>query len=183
MGIFFNRKKKSKKDAEPQVEKLVVALSDPKSGDDMVNIIKNEQTSDISNPFAKDTEFKSVAKRFGTKYSLVAKSGQVASSKVVDVRSYVKKPIESKKEEKLDFEKELDSIDKEKPKMSFFDELMKSIDDDMAELESEVGDDVVELPPIVEKKEKKQLAKTSKPKKRAIDIDIISGDFGGTDII
>lgn len=193
MGLFFNRKKKNQnKEAEKADLNIAESayLETPKMGPDMVSLIKDEQ-EDLMNPFAEGEgkeESLSVAKRYGTKYAGI-KGRQLASSKVVDVRSYVK-PVEVEEpKEKTAVEKELEDLEREKSSASrsFFDDILKSIEED---LDNEPEEDEV-LPPIVEpeavvKKVEKPAKKTKKPaskRKKSIDIDIISGDFGGTDII
>ena len=195
MGLFFNRKKKNKKKESGNADLNIAEsayLETPKMGPDMVSLIKDEQ-EDLMNPFV-DGEVKedltlSVAKRYGTKYAGI-KGRQLASSKVVDVRSYVK-PVEVEEpKEKTAVEKELEGLEREKSSASrsFFDDILKSIEegiDDEPEEEEALLPPIVEPEPVVKKVEKPVKKATKKPTKRrkSIDIDIISGDFGGTDII
>ena len=195
MGLFFNRKKKNKKKESENADLNIAEsayLETPKMGPDMVSLIKDEQ-EDLMNPFAdgegKEDSAMSVAKRYGTKYAGI-KGRQLASSKVVDVRSYVK-PVEVEEpKEKTAVEKELEGLEREKSSASrsFFDDILKSIEegiDDEPEEEEEILPPIVEPEPVVKKVEKPVKKATKKPTKRrkSIDIDIISGDFGGTDII
>ena len=131
MGLFFNRKKKNKKNESENADLNIAEsayLETPKMGPDMVSLIKDEQ-EDLMNPFV-DGEVKedlslSVAKRYGTKYAGI-KGRQLASSKVVDVRSYVK-PVEVEEpKEKTAVEKELEGLEREKSSASrsFFDDIL-----------------------------------------------------------
>ena len=179
MGLFFKKKKIKK---ETHVDDARVYLSETKNQEqDMVSLIKNEQQNqDMENPFvetAPTVAQKSVAKRYGTKY-IGAPGKQIASSIVVDVRSY-KKPEPIKNVSKL-FEDE-EPEEKVEKKTSFFDEIMKSLDeeDDFDFGENSKDEEVVENPQPKPKKDKK----SSTSGKRKIDIDIISGDFGGADVI
>lgn len=197
MGLFFRRKKNKLNSNEKQVELAVnkEAKSSSNQSLDMVELIKNEQTA-IENPFTNKTESNlSVAKRFGTKYAS-AKGQQLASSKVVDVRSYVKsvkEVVTTEEKEKTEFEKELEKLEQDKlpeikpsesPK-SFFDDLLKSIEEDSDEDDFINNDEVDLLKPAVPEVEKKPKTNSKRvvKKKRSVDIDIISGDFGGADII
>ena len=195
MGLIFNRKKKNKKKESENADLNIAEsayLETPKMGPDMVSLIKDEQ-EDLMNPFVdgegKEDVAVSVAKRYGTKYAGI-KGRQLASSKVVDVRSYVK-PVEVEEpKEKTAVEKELEGLEREKSSASrsFFDDILKSIEegiDDEPEEEEALLPPIVEPEPVVKKVEKPVKKATKKPTKRrkSIDIDIISGDFGGTDII
>jgi len=194
MGLFFRKKKNLKGDTKESLNpsaKVFLADGDSSSANsaDMVSLIKSEQKDkEIVNPFVESAPTvaqKSVAKRYGDKYVGMA-GKQIASSIVVDVRSYVK-PESFKNVSKL-FEDE-EPKEKEEKKTSFFDEIMKSLeenddeksdifDDDEEEKSEPEPEPEVKLPP------KKSEAKASnKNKKKRVDIDIISGDFGGTDII
>ena len=179
MGLFFNRKKKNKPkekldEVNLQIEETAY-LETPKMGPDMVSLIKDEQ-EDLMNPFTdgeeKDDTPKSVAKRYGTKYAGI-KGRQLASSKVVDVRSYVK-PVEVEEpKEKTVVEKELEDLEREKSEKSaasrsFFDDILRSIEeeiDDESE-EDEIIPPVVQPEPVVEKKVKPVKKETKKPAKR-----------------
>lgn len=201
MGLFFSKKKNkpaviervNKPSGAEDVERAV------ESGQrDMIALIKAEQ--EISNPLmgAESIKPKSVAKTYGTKYNSV-KGVQLASSKVVDVRSYKKPEPLPEVKEKTDLEKELEKIDREaseaeqEESSSFFDDILKSIEEGSAkeELEEEFTPIQEIAPPkeveVVPKKPKSKPASTSvaktPKKKKSIDIDIISGDFGGSDII
>ena len=202
MGLFFNRKKNKPEAANGKIKKhndvqdvKNVYLEAPAVAPDMVSLIKQEQSADILNPFT-SVEGKEAnqnlcyAKRYGGKYVGVA-TGQLASTKVVDVRSYVKPDV---KVEKTAVEKELDQIGPdpvvEKPKTgSFFDDILKSLEDeeDTAEVEPESEVEVEKKPepaPVPQKpKPLPSVAKKPTKKKKSIDIDIISGDFGGADIL
>lgn len=175
MGLFF--KKKNKKTLNDDVK--VYLSAEHSKQHDMVSLIKNEQQQqDIENPFvetAPTVTQKSVAKRYGTKYIGVP-GKQIASTIVVDVRSY-KKPEPLKEVSKL-----FDDEDKEPEtkKSSFFDEIMKSLDEEDEDFdfgEKEEEPVAQEEPKFEVKKQKKSLGK------RKVDIDIISGDFGGADIV
>lgn len=130
---------------------------------------------------------KSVAKTYGTKYVSDGKH-QLASSIVVDVRSYKKE-----EEEKPKGVKATDIWGEEKPatRRSFFDDLLKELDqeekgevneDENTEDQIEEEKEEIIIPPKKVEIKKKEVNKPVK-KKRAIDIDIISGDFGGSDIL
>lgn len=121
---------------------------------------------------------KSVAKTYGTKY--FSDGVQLASSKVVDVRSY-------KKEEELPsplLETSKPVVEEEPVKRrSFFDDLLKELEEDNTSSKEEP---VEEIKPIVKeepKPVKPKQKKSSTKRKKNIDIDIISGDFGGSDIL
>lgn len=121
---------------------------------------------------------KSVAKTYGTKY--FSDGVQLASSKVVDVRSY-------KKEEELPsplLETSKPVVEEEPVKRrSFFDDLLKELEEDNISSKEEP---VEEIKPIVKeepKPVKPKQKKSSTKRKKNIDIDIISGDFGGSDIL
>ena len=205
MGLFFNRKKKKKiEEEQKRMESFSagsgkVYLEDPIVAPDMVSLIKKEQIDEMLNPFNSapgelltNKNASSVAKYYGTKYASV-KGRQLASSKVVDVRSYVKPEEKEEPQERTELEKELDRIEAEKnlapKKASFFDELMKSLeeDEDDKALEEELRESNPEPAPtkLPPRKVEKKSAEAKKPtkKKKSVDIDIISGDFGGTDIM
>lgn len=189
MGWFFGRKKQKK--VEPvEVEETYDAGP---SSRDMVALIKKEQENDDFERMLAESEGKvaplSYAKKHGNKYVSVGGKGQLASSKVVDVRSYIKpvdKPVNENK--KFDFEKELDGVDKAPPSKSksFFDDLLASIneeDDELNDLDKD--DELIEEPvkPVLKPKVVSDKPVKKRKKKKSIDIDIISGDFGGSDII
>lgn len=186
MGLFFkrNRKENNKRQEDDHLSSSAF-VQDKLMSADMVSLIKKEQ-DDMLNPFAENKkEARTVAQKYGTKYIGVSKS-QVASSKVVDVRSYVK-PKED--EEMSLIEQQFDAIDneeknktEEKPKTSFFDDLLKSLEED--EEDSLVENDVEDIKKEEVKPVKLKFEPKVKPKKKkSVDIDIITGDFGGADIL
>lgn len=197
MGLFSKKKKENQGKVELAVksgEKVSVIKTETPDSRDMVAIIKAEQG--ISNPFtvAEIQKPKSVAKTFGTKYKGI-KGVQLASSKVVDVRSYKKPEPKPEVKEKTEVEKELERIEQEESEAkkekssSFFDDLIKRIeeegDDEVSSVEPEpIKEESIKPIPVLPKKEppKVRVPKPAK-KKKSIDIDIISGDFGGSDII
>lgn len=195
MGLFSKKKKNNSARVELAIKPSENAeLQESRNSQDMVEIIKAEQG--VGNPFAVSEvqKPKSVAKTYGTKYHSV-KGVQLASSKVVDVRSYKKPEPKPEVKEKTEVEKELERIEREESRAreektsSFFDDLIKSIEDDDDEtsaVEPEIIKEVepIKVPPVEPKKEpvKAKPTKATK-KKKSIDIDIISGDFGGSDII
>ena len=137
------------------------------------------------------TPTKSVAKTYGTKYVSDGRH-QLASSIVVDVRSYKKEEDENKVTSVKASDIWGEPKEKAVPKRSFFDDLLKELDKEDDEKQEDNFDDIMEeeneevlLPPVPPKKEVKKKPEVKKPvkKKRAIDIDIISGDFGGSDIL
>jgi len=195
MGLFFkNKKNKPEKKVQSKVEE--VKLNTPIVAPDMISLIKSEQ-EEILNPF--DTKKReasriSVAKKYGGKY--VSMQGQqLASSKVVDVRSYVKPAKEQvipEKKEKTAVEKELELLNEEKKeedkaKSSFFDEILKSLEEDDDDDDDAPIEDKLPIPEPVKVaspvKRQTSSSVTKKKKRKSIDIDIISGDFGGSDII
>lgn len=123
---------------------------------------------------------KSVAKTYGNKY--VSDGVSLASSKVVDVRSFEKdkpKPIVKRPSSVVDD----DFGAPPKRKSSFFDDLLKELDEEMKNEKKEEDVEVTIKEPTPVKKETKPVVKKvdlNKPikKKKNIDIDIISGDFG-----
>ena len=173
MGLFSRKNKKNQ--VETYKDQTYLAMAQGKELD-MVSIIKNEQQQEIENPFVESAPTvaqKSVAKRYGDKY--IGVSGkQIASSIVVDVRSYKKGEI-IKDDSLLDEEEQKDS---EENASSFFDEIMKSLDEAEEEDFGIVSEEKEE-----EKLKPKKVKKISTKGKKKIDIDIISGDFGGADII
>lgn len=189
MGLFSRRKNKnddngSKFDAEQGKNKI----------NDMTLLIKQEQqVEEMENPFvvsAPTLAQKSVAKQYGTKY-IGAPGMQIASSIVVDVRSYSKGGIIKDDDE---VEDEDDGIEEDESSegskhSSFFDEIMKSLDEaENYKFDDDKGED--DEPKSKDNKDDKVVkvkktptSKSSGSNKRKIDIDIISGDFGGADII
>lgn len=206
MGLFFRKRKEKQNKAriEP-VDSAKIFSVEPLTETDMISLIKKEKDSEMLNPFAESSGILdpnlSVAKRYGRKYINSSAKGQLAQTKVVDIRSYVK-PIgeTTTSKPKTDFELSLDELEKEKddskkdedvlvkPKLSFFDELMKEIDEEIAELEENDESSSLPVKPIlppepIKKVPAKTSAKKAVKRKKGIDIDIISGDFGGIDIL
>lgn len=132
----------------------------------------NEDNLDLDKPQ------KSVAKTYGTKY--ISDGKQIASSIVVDVRSYKKEEKKSKPD--LDFEED---TKEESPRRSFFDDLLKELEEkEQTEEKEEEPEELYSPEPPKKKASIKNTTKAPvKKKKKNIDIDIISGDFGGSDII
>ena len=181
MGWFFNRKKKDNKKEENKVSVENADNNAVVSSDNMTDVIKKERDDEIINPFAENVETpKSIAKMYGTKYIGVS-NGQLASSKVVDVRSYVK-PTETPKIKPIDLVSDGEG-EKKKPTRDLFDELFKSIDDEKLEDEPEESlfDDEPKKEEVKPEPPKKEKSKKPAKKKKGIDIDIITGDFGGGD--
>ena len=189
MGLFSKKKVDNNDEQNENNER--VGSTKERAGD-MVSLIKLEQQrNSLINPFVVATPTvaqKSIAKQYGTKY-IGAPGLQLASSIVVDVRSYNKsdETIDDSADDE-DLEDEVSSDDETSLSgSSFFDEIMKSLD------EAENFDfdkptkptEEVSKPVVAQKKEEapKKPKKTSSSTKRKIDIDIISGDFGGSDII
>ena len=190
MGLFSRKKNKPDKNKKEKVNATNVFLEDGLTSADMVSIVNKEQKESL-NSFAKDAKgrdfnpnAKSVAKSYGFKY--VGASGQqLASSKVVDVRSYkktVQKPVSAINDDLLDDfdngEDELKSVAPSKTRSSFFDELMKEHKKKEKEEKLEQEQKPIKITPS--KVEPKAVVKK---KKKSVDIDIISGDFGGIDIM
>ena len=168
----------------------------------MFTVIRNEQEyidDEIVNPFIEEAPTvaqTSIAKQYGTKY-IGAYGMQLASSIVVDVRSY-NKPAEIKRNDYDDDNNDGDgaensSEDPESSRLSFFDEIMKSLEEAENykfgdENKNKESKEEELLPPPVDEKPKvvktpPKVKKATSSGKRKIDIDIISGDFGGSDII
>ena len=123
----------------------------------------------------------SVAKTYGTKYA--SDGVQMASSKVVDVRSYVKEEPKFKTEPVRETFEEKKPESPTIPRRSFFDDLLKELEEDAGVQDK--TEEPLEQKPVVQEVKKKPAVKKAAPKKKkkSIDIDIISGDFGGSSIL
>ena len=189
MGLFS--KKRDDKN-ENRGENREQVDSSKERASDMVTLIKLEQQrNNLINPFvvaAPTVAQKSIAKQYGTKY-IGAPGLQIASSIVVDVRSYNKsnEMIEDDNvNEKIDDDSSSDD-EYSSSGASFFDEIMKTLDEvenlEFDKNKKTKNEEIIET--VTREKETliKKSKKMSSSGKRKIDIDIISVDFGGSDII